>query len=142
MRKRRSIFPKYRGTPAFPRYIIAESNGKVWTGKRWVSRGERPLLFASLDEAAKTCHVLLQKDYRDARQVERFVLALHVEVRSKNGISLDEIRRWLRKAMSVYVGSADLGNGPTNDSLVLVNLDWGEFFQIDSRKVEEPPQSR
>ncbi len=130
MKKRRAVFVENRGTPAFPRYIVTESSGRVWTGLRWGTRAQRPVLFADVEEAAKVAQVLLQSEYKDASYVERHVVPIYIEVRSKKGIAPDDVKRWLRQAMSVTVAYGDVGNGPTDDSLVLLHVDWSEFFQV------------
>ncbi len=129
MRKRRAVFLENRGTIAFPRYVITESGRSLWTGRRWGARGQRPLLFADVEEAARAAQLLLLKEYEDAACIERYVVAIYVEVKSKAGIAPDDLKRWLRKAMSVTVANGNFGNGPTDDSLVLAHVDWGEFVR-------------
>jgi hypothetical protein len=131
MKKRRTVFLEYRGTPTFPRYVIIESSGKVWTGKRWGTRPQRPLLFADADEAAKVAQILFQHEYRDATCVERFVVPIYIEVRSQSGIDPDDLKRWLRKALTVQIAYGTFSNGPTDDSLVLVNVDWSGFVRSE-----------
>ncbi len=134
MKKRRSIFLAYKGKPGFPRYVITESGGKSWAGRRWATRRQRPLLFADINEAAKTAQLLLEADYQEATCVECFVVPICLKVRSRAGVSPDDLKRWLRKAVSVTVAVGNLGNGPTDDSLVLVHVDWARFERIDDEK--------
>jgi hypothetical protein len=55
-----SIHPT--GNPTFPRFIIADSQGEVWTGESWSSDGDDAVVYASPSNASLDCAALQRQE--------------------------------------------------------------------------------
>lgn len=113
-----------KGTPEFPRYLITHQNGQFWSGTEWVPKEHQGHLYADANEALKTTHDLYRTVYQDAKFTEFFILPLTIEVHADTPLLPSQIRKWLRKALYVECNHQKYGNGPSDDSLILVRIDF------------------
>src|SRR6185437_16198119 len=67
MQRITSIHPT--GNPNFSRFIIADSQGEVWTGESWSPDGDDAAIYASLSKASSDCATLQQKEALDKPQL-------------------------------------------------------------------------
>jgi hypothetical protein len=118
-----------RGTPQFPRFAIGEREGKVWDGTGWTDDADKGTLYSEAIAAARECQDILRDAYKDAKHTKFYTIPIQVEVQSDTDLSAHEIREWLQKSIHVGCSYNQNGNGPTDDTLVLTNVMWGDFSQ-------------
>ena len=121
-----------RGSEQFPRFAIRNQD-KFWDGEAW-SDDEKAALYADPIEAAMQCQELLVQCYNHAKHTKNFVIPLEVTVHTDSELEPHEIRAWLQKAITVNCSYLKNGNGPTDDTLVLVNVGWGRFKEQTNDK--------
>ena len=116
-----------RGCDKFPRCIIAKGdafqNPTYWTGTDWTPDESQARVFASVNEAAWVRHDVLL-DSLEGRPVHRYVAPLHIEIYGEKP-KLDDLRRWLEKAVRVVVNSPEQGLGP-QETVAMLLLDSEE----------------
>jgi len=137
MKRRNVAYLGIRGSQQFPRFVITEAAGTVWTGKTWSKSQKKALLFAHAGEASRVSQEVMRQQYADLHRVERFTVLINVEVRSKDGIDRDELREWLLRAVQCNLAYGTFGTGPTKDSLALLNIsfyDLKPFVNTDEEK--------
>lgn len=126
----KQIYIKTVGTEQFPRFLIVEKNGEVYTGKGWSTTEEDACKYAILSEAADECHRLLRADYWDTAHVSHFTFPVQLEVRSEHRISPEALQEWVRRAVDLQISYTQHGNGP-DASLVLLTLDVKNLKEVD-----------
>jgi len=139
MKRRKVAFLGLRGNKRFPRFVITEEGGEVWTGEGWSKDQRKAILFACPGVASRESQAVMRRQFADMGCVETFTVPIHVEVRSKDGIDQEELREWLVRAADFRVAYGTFGTGPTEESLVLCNA---SFFELKAgeRKVAPPGQ--
>ena len=86
-----TVLPK--GTPAHPRFVIADQLGKVWTGDDWSDDDSSGLLFADLDALGPVCREILLGQAAE-KPVSRFLASIEIEVRSDKKPEWAEVAVW------------------------------------------------
>lgn len=137
MNRRKVAYLALRGTDQFPRFVIAESGGTVWTGKGWSNDQSKAVLFAPSGEASRCSQDVMRKECGDLSCTEHVTATLNIEVHTKAGVDLNDLRNWLIRAAQFDLAYGTYGSGPTRDSDVLVNVD---FF--DLKRIEETDGER
>lgn len=139
MKRRKVAFLGLRGNKRFPRFIITEEGGEVWTGEGWSKDQGKAILFACPGVASRASQKVMRQQFSDLGCVERFNVPIHVEVRSQQGIDPEELREWLVRAADFRVAYGTFGTGPTEESLVLCNA---SFFELRAAEREAEPRGQ
>jgi hypothetical protein len=113
-----------RGSPEFPRFLIVEPHGQVWSGTLWTPYEREGLLFADSDEAATESQNLLREQHIDRPHHAEYLVPILIEVLSDEPMSKEAVVSWLRKALRFEINYAEHGTGPTDGSCVLLGLQW------------------
>lgn len=124
MADRKVAFLGVRGSKRFPRFVITEVGGAVWTGEGWSGDPVRALLFADAVEASRAAQGVMRRQFAGLSSVQTFTVPIHVEVRSERGVDAHPLREWLREAATFTIGYGTCGSGPLDDSLALAHIDW------------------
>ncbi|MEZ5945171.1 MAG: hypothetical protein R3C18_27675 [Planctomycetaceae bacterium] len=116
-----------RGCDKFPRCIIAKGdafqNPVYWTGSDWTADEAEARVFANFTEAAWVRHDVLL-DSLEGRPVHRYVAPLYIEIYGERP-KLEDLRKWLEKAVRVVVNSPEHGLGP-QETVAMLLLDTEE----------------
>ncbi len=111
------------GTPEFPRFSIVTDNGKTWDGANWIDDPKKALIFSDIIEASTKTYELLRQEYKEVDHKLYFTIPIDVEVLTNSILQDYEIRDWLQKSV-IFQCSNKHGNGPTDDTLILVSVRW------------------
>ncbi|WDI39881.1 hypothetical protein [Bremerella sp. P1] len=116
-----------RGCDKFPRFIVAKGdaykNPVFWDGSDWTANESEARIFANVTEASWVYHDAMMESLQD-RPVHRFVAPLYIELHGEKP-KLEDLRKWLEKAVRVVVNSPDHGLGP-EESVAMMILDAEE----------------
>jgi hypothetical protein len=132
MKRRKVAFLGLRGTDQFPRFIITENGGTVWTGEGWCKDQKKAVLFAHPGEASRASQDVMRKECEDLPSKEHVTATLNIEVHTKAGVDLDDLRNWLVRAAQFNLAYGTYGSGPTRDSVVLVNVDFFNMKRFEN----------
>jgi len=116
------------GSPEFQRYLIADSQNRLWTGHGFAERG---LIYGDFNDAAIDTQRILRSQF-DGIEPQVFVAPLVIEVFSDNPIPVAFIARHLSRSARLHLDVPQHGHGP-NGSLVLPVIDWS--------RIEERPNA-
>lgn len=122
---------KIKGTPAFPRYVIA-CNNSCWDGEKWIP-GDDGFLYADAGEAARKVQDFQREAFADSKHTDFYTIPLHIEVHSDTQLTPDDIASWLKKVIHIECSYGTHGNGPTEDSMVLVAANFNEVHHENGR---------
>jgi len=121
-----SLIPK--GSPEHPRFLIANQLCEYWTGAEWSHDEDHALLF--VDEATAGCaRTALLAVYDHDKSVFRVTAPVEIEIRSNSAPDLRALQLWLMQAARLYVDYRQCGNGPTDDGVVLMSIDWKRLLR-------------
>ena len=65
MKRRKVAYLGLRGTDQFPRFVITENGGYVWTGQGWSKNQSKAVLFAHPSEASRASQQVMRKECED-----------------------------------------------------------------------------
>lgn len=110
-----------KGCEKFPRCIIAKpdeyKNPIYWTGLGWTAKEVEALVFADVNEACWVHHDMMLESL-EGRPVHRYIAPLYIEVFGEKPM-LEDLRKWLEKAVRIVVNSPERGPQDTVAMLVL-----------------------
>lgn len=118
-----------RGTPEFPRYLIGNQFGQVWTGEGWSPDEDEGLLYGNNGEAAKEVQRLLLTDYAD-KPVRRFRAPIYLDLFAEAAVSEHDLKAWLVRVARLLMDTPVHGNGPIEDTLGLCRVAWDELEEL------------
>ena len=111
-----------RGCDQFPRFILAKAdayrNPTYWNGSGWTANEADARVFANVGEACWVHHDVLMQSLQD-RPVHRYVAPLYVEIYGEKP-TLEDLQKWLEKAVRIVVNSPEHGLGPEETVAFLV----------------------
>ena len=107
------------GTDAFPRFAIADTKGRFWTGSRWTDFPHQAILYADEDDAEKEAAAM---DY--SVPMRRFTGRIIVDVNAKEDFTLEDLKAYL-ELLSAQVLDDDNGiPSPLNEADIAIVPDW------------------
>lgn len=112
------------GSPGFPRFIIGDRSGQLWTGSAW---GDRPLLFADQHLVSNDCAQLQRRELSGVPLQAVVEVPIRFEVFGEASVDPDQLRDWLQRHVHLEIDFST-GSGPT-DSVVLGSIDWPRCSQ-------------
>jgi hypothetical protein len=124
-----TILPK--GTPAHPRFVIANQLGKVWTGQAWSAEEANGLLFADEDVVGRVCRELLLGQAAE-KPVCRFTASIEIEIRSDKKPEWAAVAFWAIRAVQLTVDYHRNGSGPVSGGVAVLRIDWATLREIES----------
>ena len=133
MKRRKVAYLGLRGTDEFPRFIITENGGTVWTGQGWSKDQSKAVLYRSPRRGVTG---LARRDAPGVRGLALqgdFTATVHIEVYSKAGIDAEELREWLVRAAQFSLAYGTYGSGPTKESLVLLNVNLYPLTPVEEK---------
>jgi hypothetical protein len=137
MKRRKVAYLSLRGTDEFPRFVITENGGYVWTGQGWSKDQKKAVLFAHPGEASRASQQVMRLESVDLPCKEGFSATVHIEVYSKAGIEPEELREWLVRAAQFNLAYGTYGSGPTKESLVLLNVHLYPLVPVEKTEGEK-----
>ena len=117
------------GPAEHPRYVIADTDSRFWTGEGWTDEETEARLFASVNDAALAIQQILLAEHGD-KPLRHFVAPVYVDMYSDAELTLDEIREWLSKAARLTIDPELHGNGPAQETLGLCRIEWRHLREI------------
>ena len=119
-----SLIPK--GCPEHPRFLIANQLCEYWTGEIWSGEEDDAVLYADEITAGRVSTELLSEHTQD-KPLFRVTAPVDVEIRSDSPPDHRALQFWLMKAVRLFVDYRQCGNGPTDDGVVLLSIDWKQL---------------
>jgi len=119
MNKKHIIFLYLKGTKEHPRFLLTEDGGYFWTGSDWSPHESRAKLYSTAVDAAEDHQKIVIEEYKDSKHIQVFTLPIECHVRSKEGIDVDTLKKWLKKAMQLHTNFGNMENNGPEESLVL-----------------------
>lgn len=119
------------GNPKFPRYIIVNDKGEVHDGTGWNKDRKRAERYAEGQHLATAFSALEQAMY-DHLPLRQFTVALNVSVRAEESFTKADLAAYLASATCIFLDHAK-GTGPTENSLVQLNVIWNELKETVSK---------
>ena len=124
------FYLRQRGSTEHPRFLIADQAGKCFDGGGFGPES-RGLLFADFSEAAFASQRLLAEAYGTKKHVTRYVAPIQITVHSDDPLDIEAVQLWASRVAQLILATPTHGNGPVEDSLGLVQIDWSEMRQVD-----------
>ncbi len=121
-----SVIPK--GHPNHLRFILSNQLKQIWTGEDWCYDESKALLFSDENKLGEVCEQLLKESAHD-KPVYRFTAPVEIEIRSGSVPCILDLQFWLMNAARLYVDYLQCGNGPTEDGVVLISIDWTKMLE-------------
>jgi len=111
------------------RYYIVDEDHTYWNEKdqTWTKNPKEAGVFADEAEVGSKMHQLMVTQVPGI--VQRFVAPIIVEVKTTEPITVEALAKWLEKAVRV-LPAGDHGNGPTENSMILLRMDWPQLEDI------------
>lgn len=110
------------GTPEFPRFIIATSDGEVFDGTGWTRDRNRAVLFSEGRDVALAFNALQEAQFKDMPLTE-FSVTLNVRVRAGEPFTKEQLAEYLERATCIMLDH-DKGTGPVENSMVQLDVTW------------------
>ena len=117
------------GNPDFPRVRICDQYLRYWTGEDWSDSEKDGLVYANSNEACIEVQRLLMLEYMQLPH-KRYRAPVYLDLFCDHEVPLIEIKRWLHKVAKLLIDSPAHGNGPTEGTLGLANIQWGELEEV------------
>lgn len=119
------------GSRATRRWIIHNDQvpEQFWTGEGWSLKQERAKLFQDRNVAfpiAKRLQDIILSDL----PVRKYTATIEVEVRSKEPLSLQDLRDYCHGAASFEFDYDLYGTGPINESQVWSTIKWSSMRKV------------
>ena len=118
------------GPPDHARYLVASPDLEFWTGNSWTDEESEARLYASVNDAALAIQEILLTDHGD-KPLRQFVAPVYVDVFSDSDLTPAEIRDWLSKTARLTVDAERHGNGPREETLGLLHIQWSQLREIE-----------
>ena len=118
------------GTCKHPRFQIADSQQRLWTGDNWTDKESEARLYATVNDAGLAIQEILLAEHGN-QPLRRFTASVSVDLYADTDLTLDEISDWLVKVARLTIDSEKHGNGPVEGTLGLCNIDWSKIREID-----------
>lgn len=117
------------GTMQYPRWRIADQCLRYWTGTEWTENENQGTMYASVNEAAMDLQKLLLEHHgKQKKQV--FQAPVYLELYSDKEVSQAEVFNWLMRVARLIIDSPKHGNGPLQNTLGLVRIQWSEMKEV------------
>ena len=117
------------GTPLFPRYMLSDKHGRVWTGADWTEDEEDGLLYACINSAGRAIQELLKK-HCSHKNLTRYVAPIYLDLYCDHSVPKVIIEDWLYKVARLIVDAPTHGNGPMDGTLGLLQVEWTKLRKI------------
>lgn len=108
----------------FPRFFItvgSDDDKQYWNGSEWTDDLSNKLLYTDPDAAIADIQRFRVEDF-EPKATLTFEIPLTIEVSVKDqGIDIEDLKAYLKKAMGFYLDVNTHGDGP-NNSLVVPSL--------------------
>lgn len=107
----------------FCRFLLSKETEPIlyWTGTEWTESRGKALLYADPDVALGDMQKFRVLDFGPCTAMT-FEMPVKVDVHSRTAVDLDDLKCWLKKALGFFLDLKTHGNGPTGDSLVVVEI--------------------
>jgi hypothetical protein len=119
-----------KGTPAHPRFMIADQFNRVWTGEAWSDDENDGLLFADLSDLGPVCREILLGQAAE-KPVFRFSATIEIEVRSDRKPDWAAVAAWAIRAVQLTVDYHQNGSGPVSGGVAVLRVDWATLKEIE-----------
>ena len=114
------------GPIAFRRWRIVDRAGRVWTGSGWSKCPAAGVLFGTNQSACFEAQRLLMTEHV-GQPVRRFIAPVYIDVFSDAEFTAGQLRQWLVRAARLGVSYDECGFGPLDNSLGLLQIEWGQL---------------
>ena len=120
------------GTEFAPRRCIIDlDSDKYWDGEDWTEDPKEAELFTEFNDAFNELHLLMITKLPG--QLFTFSVPLVVEVKSRDEISIEKVKEWMKDNVQLKMN----GSGPEN-SMAMIHLDFSEIKDVSYKpNIEE-----
>lgn len=116
------------GSPAWPRYLLHDDQGRWWTGDGWSGDRRSALLHADFNEAAHTYRRLEEEQWAGVPSTD-FEGVITLKVWSGTRFTVQQLQDYMHQAVSILLNHETHGSGPVPDSLVRIDIDWSRLTE-------------
>lgn len=104
------------GPPYAPRYYIQDEEKRFWSDKLggWTQNPREAALFSDQGEVGHRVHELFLAQIPG--EVQTFVVPVMFEVKAEDNVTVEQLRKWLDRALSFCLDAAH-GTGPVPNSM-------------------------
>ena len=120
------------GNPKFPRYIILNDKGEVHDGTGWSKDRKRAEIYAEGQHLATAFSALEEAAYNHL-PLRQFTVNINVSVWADQDFTKMDLTAYLQSATCLFLDHAK-GTGPTENSLVQLNVAWNEMKEKQERR--------
>ena len=124
------------GGRRWPRYLLADQDGRFWTGNGWSADRRRALLFAAWNGVSHEYRRIEEQQWQAVR-FRDFQAVMSIRVWSETAFSLKELRDYLHVACAIYMDVDRKDSGPVPESMVRVELDWAKLDEKPAQDHQE-----
>ncbi len=128
--KRLEIIPV--GNAEFPRFIIQDTDGRVFDGEKMVSDCMKAALFSEGQSVATAYNALQDAMFKDSPLTE-FTVALNIRVRAGGPFTKQQLAEYLEGACCIMLDH-DKGTGPVEESMVQLDVTWAGLVEKTSNQ--------
>jgi hypothetical protein len=124
------------GKPEWNRYLIVQEGDRFWDGKKWTRHRRRARLYADNQDVAQAFRELEERLYED-KPLRTFEVTLNVRVFGDQGFDIKLLGGYLQAAVQILIDQDRCGSGPVQESLVQLDVTWGEMREVPTRRSEQ-----
>lgn len=119
------------GTESAPRWIIHNDQKpeQYWTGAGWTTEQDAAILYQDRNVAYPTAKKL-QDVLLKHLPLRTYVATIKVEVRSRNPLTLEDLRNYCHGAASFEFDYDLYGTGPIDESQVWAIIRWDSLRKV------------
>jgi hypothetical protein len=121
---------KLSGRTQWPRFVITDGDGRFWDGQAWTDKRQQARLYTDDQEMAMAFRELEADQFKD-KKLRMFAATINVQVRADQDIDIKALRDYLRRAVWILIDQDRCGTGPVPESLVQIDVCWGELRAAD-----------
>lgn len=119
------IFVSKEGSEQWPRFIIRDSWGRVWTGREWNHDEAMSQLFQDENKAISKA-----TDLYLSSKVRMFTTALNVYVENNQPLSVEALQEFLIRNCRGWIDN-DGSTQTLEDSTIKVEVEWEHLEEIE-----------
>ena len=126
---------RYIGSDSCRMYTIQRGDFKFWDGESWTKILDKAKVYRDHDAAATTVAALQYRQYKGL-PVRAFKMELSFLVAADDveGISLEQIKKFIANAIQISVDNGNHGDGPVDGSFIQARLHMATLEETVPRR--------
>ena len=121
------------GSPAWPRYVLHDDQGRWWTGDGWSGDRRSALLYADWNDVSHEYRRLEAAQW-SSLPLRNFEATISVQVRSGQDFTIEQLQDYLYRAITIMLNHEGHGSGPVPDSMARIDIDWAKLNEAEPKE--------